>query len=170
MGATTFSTFALGKNAREAFRQAQEHARYEYGHGGYTGTIAEKPGFVLFEIPKGTRCSATRFLDLVAQADEYIDGEYGYQQRDLDNARNATEKRKIQAQINKDKRRREAWWRKLNPDLAAAVRNAARVYSDKWENCVAVRAGGSEAVRIKNQLGRKGTRDRVYFFGGWASC
>lgn len=168
MGATTFETYGLGKTASEAFANARERALYNYGHAGYTGTIAEKPGYVLFVIPKGVRCTASRFLELVAQADEFL--EDGYHQWDLDHARNATEKRKIQAQINKDKRRRDAWWRKLNPQLAAAVRNAAKVYNEKWENCVAVKAGTTEATRIKNNAGRKGTHDKVYFFGGWASC
>ena len=45
MGATTFSTYGLGKTAGDAFYAAQDRARYEYGHGGYTGTIAEKSGY-----------------------------------------------------------------------------------------------------------------------------
>ena len=42
MGASTFLTRATGKTAREAFASATSDARYEHGHGGYTGTIAEK--------------------------------------------------------------------------------------------------------------------------------
>ena len=42
MGATEFFTTSSGKTAQEAFRSAVEEAQYEYGHGGYTGTIAEK--------------------------------------------------------------------------------------------------------------------------------
>jgi hypothetical protein len=42
MGASEFFTSASGKNVKEAFREATEDARYENGHGGYTGTIAEK--------------------------------------------------------------------------------------------------------------------------------
>jgi len=33
---------AKGKTAQEAFDAAVAQARHEYGHGGYTGTIAEK--------------------------------------------------------------------------------------------------------------------------------
>ena len=47
MGATTFSTQASGKTASEAFSNAVSSAAYEYGHGGYTGSIAEKHSFVL---------------------------------------------------------------------------------------------------------------------------
>ncbi len=46
MGAAQFSSFALGKNAKVAFARARREAAYWHGHGGYTGTIAEKPGFV----------------------------------------------------------------------------------------------------------------------------
>lgn len=47
MGATTFETLARGKDAREAFTSACQAARHEYGHGGYTGTIAEKHSYVM---------------------------------------------------------------------------------------------------------------------------
>lgn len=46
MGAVTFSQVARGASAKEAFQAAQEEARYNYGHAGYTGTIAEKDSFV----------------------------------------------------------------------------------------------------------------------------
>jgi len=46
MGAVDFYTFAKGDTAKEAFNSAVDRARYEYGHGGYTGTIAEKSSFV----------------------------------------------------------------------------------------------------------------------------
>ena len=42
MGANTFLDFSYGKNMDEAFRRAVDQAQWEYGHGGYTGTIAEK--------------------------------------------------------------------------------------------------------------------------------
>jgi hypothetical protein len=44
MGACDFYEVAQGKTAREAFQRAVEDAQYESGHGGYTGTIAEKGG------------------------------------------------------------------------------------------------------------------------------
>lgn len=46
MGATTFETIAFGRTAGEAFDAAVKDALYWHGHGGYTGTIAEKDGFV----------------------------------------------------------------------------------------------------------------------------
>lgn len=51
MGASDFSCRAKGKSAREAFARARAEAQYERGHGGYTGTIAEKHEFVLIKVP-----------------------------------------------------------------------------------------------------------------------
>jgi hypothetical protein len=53
MGATTFFTEASGKDPESAFWSAVQEAKYESGHGGYTGTIAEKNEFTLIKIPDG---------------------------------------------------------------------------------------------------------------------
>jgi hypothetical protein len=53
MGACTFITVAKGKTAKEAFNAACEKARYDFGHAGYTGTIAEKIEFVTITLPAG---------------------------------------------------------------------------------------------------------------------
>lgn len=50
MGATDFSTTSSAKTAQLAFRKAQEEARYEDGHGGYTGTIAEVSSFRMVDV------------------------------------------------------------------------------------------------------------------------
>jgi hypothetical protein len=47
VGAQIFYHEGSGENADEAFAQAAEIARYEYGHRGETGTIAEKNAYVL---------------------------------------------------------------------------------------------------------------------------
>lgn len=51
MGAHDFTCSAYGKTANDAFQAARDHAAWEHGHGGYTGTIAEKHDFTLFAIP-----------------------------------------------------------------------------------------------------------------------
>lgn len=53
MGGQIFSSVGKGKTIDEAFRASVESAKYEYGHGGYTGTIAEKHGYVLVSVPTG---------------------------------------------------------------------------------------------------------------------
>ncbi len=40
--------------AAEAYHTAVAEAQYDYGHAGYTGTIAEKNGFLLIPNPKCT--------------------------------------------------------------------------------------------------------------------
>jgi len=50
-GGTTFEEIVEGKSARDAFDKAVKQARFEYGHGGYTGSIAEKDGFVMLKVP-----------------------------------------------------------------------------------------------------------------------
>ena len=53
MGADTFRATARAKSASEAFDMLYDQAKYDHGHAGYTGTIAEKPGFRIFEPPEG---------------------------------------------------------------------------------------------------------------------
>src|SRR5271157_2358261 len=52
-GAVDFQTVGKGKTVQEAFNDAVSEAQYEKGHGGYSGTIAEKHGFVLIKPPAG---------------------------------------------------------------------------------------------------------------------
>lgn len=49
MGANTFIHIAEGRTADEAFDRARDDARYEHGHGGYSGSIAEKDRFVMID-------------------------------------------------------------------------------------------------------------------------
>jgi hypothetical protein len=69
MGATSFSAVGVGRDVREAFNNAVEEAHYENGHGGYTGTIAEKPSYVVHEAP--SRISAEKFAGWVEDWSNY---------------------------------------------------------------------------------------------------
>lgn len=51
MGGCTFEDVAFGKTCQDAFSRCVDEARYNYGHAGYTGTIAEKDQFVEFKCP-----------------------------------------------------------------------------------------------------------------------
>ena len=56
MGAEAFvSVSSLCNNADEAYRLVVRDAQYEHGHGGYSGTIAEKSGYYLIPRPHGMR-------------------------------------------------------------------------------------------------------------------
>lgn len=73
MGATTFETRGKGKTAEAAFKALREEALHMYGHGGYTGTIAEKDRFVEVTIPKAIRDDAQAFS---AKIDHLLDTEF----------------------------------------------------------------------------------------------
>ncbi|MFJ4010969.1 hypothetical protein [Streptomyces sp. NPDC090026] len=52
MGAYEFTNYQDGTDVQQAFDTAVEQAQYEYGHGGYTGTLAEKTSYtVITETP-----------------------------------------------------------------------------------------------------------------------
>jgi len=76
MGADTFMNWAKGKTAKLAFNAAVEEACYEHGHGGYTGTIAEKSSFVMIALPAGQDAGeyASKLLDA---DDPRIDDKWG---------------------------------------------------------------------------------------------
>ncbi|MCJ8332420.1 MAG: hypothetical protein HRT89_21215 [Lentisphaeria bacterium] len=75
MGAETFMTQANGKSAQDAFNAAVEDANYEHGHGGYTGTIAEKCNFTT--IPSTEENSYDYAEKLIDEGDERIDDKWG---------------------------------------------------------------------------------------------
>lgn len=76
MGACTFMTTAKGANPREAFKAAVAEARYMHGHGGYTGTIAEKSDYVIIDLPPG-RLPNDFAHELIEKADARIDSKWG---------------------------------------------------------------------------------------------
>lgn len=51
MGANTFVEQGAGESPKQALGTLVEQACYEYGHGGYTGSIAEKGGDGLKRFP-----------------------------------------------------------------------------------------------------------------------
>lgn len=61
MGAQTFQSSGYGKTAKEVFTRLVSEAKYEYGHGGYTGSIAEKDSFV--EVTKPADMDLETFID-----------------------------------------------------------------------------------------------------------
>tara|TARA_Y100001973_G_scaffold73212_1_gene106774 strand:+ start:561 stop:851 length:291 start_codon:yes stop_codon:yes gene_type:complete len=58
MGATTFQTLSSGATPDDAFDGAVSEAKYYYGHGGYTGTIAEKNTFTMATTEQLTKTEA----------------------------------------------------------------------------------------------------------------
>ena len=76
MGACDFQCKAKGASAKEAFQNARARAQYENGHGGYTGTIAEKHEFKMIPLPQGADpyVESSRMIDA---GDPRIDDKWG---------------------------------------------------------------------------------------------
>ena len=69
MGAVNFECEARGKTVSDAYSTAVEDARYWHGHGGYTGTIAEKHGFTEYIVPDGKAADVIALLVNASDAD-----------------------------------------------------------------------------------------------------
>lgn len=77
MGAEQFDIVVSGATAEEAFNAAVKQAQYDYGHAGYTGTIAEKQSFVIVgKVPTLHEAEAMA-ADLLRNGDARIDDKWG---------------------------------------------------------------------------------------------
>lgn len=68
MGSENFDHYSEGADVKVAFREAQEAARYNYGHSGYTGTIAEKDSAVII-----TEAGTLAYSEALELADTLLD-------------------------------------------------------------------------------------------------
>jgi len=78
IGGATFFTYGYGKDAKEAFRRSVEEARWESGHGGYTGTIAEKSSYILIPPSEHKGKNKIKYAEsLIDKEDSRIDDKWG---------------------------------------------------------------------------------------------
>lgn len=78
MGAEEFQTTSNHRWSHRAFREAVESAQYNYGHAGYTGTIAEKDSFVVIQFDPIALNDAQALADkLLEDNDPRIDDKWG---------------------------------------------------------------------------------------------
>jgi hypothetical protein len=160
MGACNFSNLGSGPDVRAAFRSRVEQAQWEHGHGGYSGTIAEKHDVALFVLP--ARWTADRFEEAVWTLGELVsDQEYAACEVRFHSSAPAR-KRLAQAE-----RKLAAFRKKLGPH-AATLERAAKVANDKWGAAVAVEVSAAErrAYAARNGLKRG---QKVFRFFGMAS-
>ena len=76
MGADVFMITATGVSARDAFTNARQEALYDYGHRGYTGSIAEKHDFSVIPLKEGL--APRKYADeLIDDCDPRIDNKWG---------------------------------------------------------------------------------------------
>jgi hypothetical protein len=78
MGADTFSTYIIVTGSlKEAFDEAVKRALYDYGHAGYTGTLAEKDSFVLIGKAESQTEAGALARKLINEGDPRIDDKWG---------------------------------------------------------------------------------------------
>lgn len=78
MGAQQFENeVSTPHSMQAAFDMVRRAALHEYGHGGYTGTIAEKIEVVAIESAIGWNRARARALELLKADDERIDDKWG---------------------------------------------------------------------------------------------
>lgn len=176
MGAEFFEVVVKAKSPEAAFVSAQRQAFYDYGHAGYTGTIAEKPGFIYFgqvnmrandyldayekvqscvcdPVVEYTEEEKKRLEELRAQFETWLPTEiFNF------NSPKAKKNGMISDKIHKieDKARERAKAKalaKLPPELAKLVPpRMVDVADSKWDEAACV------------------LTDDGYLFFGWASC
>lgn len=77
MGADEFFTQSFGKTAEEAFKSARDEALHDYGHRGYTGSIAEKQRFTLISVPPECDDPQGFAQELLDKFDPRVDDKWG---------------------------------------------------------------------------------------------
>lgn len=77
MGAVDFYTEGEGPTLQKAFNKAVEEAQYEHGHGGYTGTIAEKQSVKLVGTVDSTEQAHELAYKLIEDEDPRVDDKWG---------------------------------------------------------------------------------------------
>ena len=150
MGADHFTDYATGKTVGEAFDKARRDAQYEYGHGGYTGSIAEKSGYIEIPVPKGTIAER-----LVAKGYEAASA---WESAKWNDGYKPTAKERAAVKYLTDKLGERTYERFMEA-----------AHGDKWGPAAALQITGAAAVKLKERLGRKGTHDKVFILTGYAS-
>jgi hypothetical protein len=77
MGAEQFTAKAIGETSKLAFASAVKQAQYDFGHAGYTGSIAEKQTFVLIGSAPDAKSAESMAEDLLDANDERVTDKWG---------------------------------------------------------------------------------------------
>lgn len=77
MGGQTFYQVGTGTIAKQAFKAAVDQALYDYGHAGYTGTLAEKSEFVMMGEAPNEEAAEEMADNFIHKCDKRIDDKWG---------------------------------------------------------------------------------------------
>lgn len=146
MGASPFLEILVGRDLEKEFDKAVADAQYNYGHAGYTGSIAEKGGYVnVGTLP--SRLSITRLEELIYEYEDW-------------------------SSANDEYNRNGGKWPGPHPvpeTWRTFVEKVTPLYNDKWGPAVVFEVKGGAAAEIKRQHRREGSWDRVWVAMGLAS-
>lgn len=157
MGACDFVTEGVGKDPVDAFTTAVKEARWEFGHGGYTGTIAEKGGFVL--IPRPARVSTEKAVRVIMEA--------VYHRASLFHHPDTPK-----AELNKWERQAKKAYDQVVAWYGSRANSIIEQFEDKWGHALAMEADPATVKKMRSswkwsnrwKRGYKG-----YIFFGMAS-
>ena len=160
MGATEFAIDNFGKDLNDAYNKQVTSDRYNFGHSGYTGTLAEKDGCVLIDRPP--RITAGRLVDTIIDAEQWMfwmDTDEKY--------RHAYAKPK--AGCRQAGERLNEWYHPVRGFKQGAIdaRGICNTYGEKWGPALAVEQSPAEKKKRWSDLPR-GTKTFLFF--GMASC
>lgn len=160
MGANAFETMSHGKTAREAFHAAAEAAAWECGHGGYTGTIAEKSDFALYTLPP--RVMAPKVIAALYRA------ETPEQQREVKKywAESKVKQTAEQKRWAREGAKAFQWLASTFGERVAV--GMVETFNDKWGPAVAFEVTGKarDRYRLYTNVPRG---QKVFVFTGYAS-
>jgi hypothetical protein len=192
MGATTFEDYGWGKTPRDAFKTAKEEAYYEVGHGGYTGTIAEKDSYVMIDVPSKWQGREEEYAyHLMNEDDPRIADKWGPAGCILLESRDATEEIPTGVTVSKYKQEGARKWQTVyiirSLDDRAYYRvevsqteaeKVAKDYSKAHNQRMVIDIekklmnGNPRIVTVtpKTKVVKSKNAENKYIFFGWASC
>ena len=77
MGAQEFECTGKGTTAQEAFNNATDMARFDYGNSGYTGSIAEKTSFKMITCPEDNDAVNAKVDEVMNDENHWIQNKWG---------------------------------------------------------------------------------------------
>ena len=163
MGATEFADDNFGKTVGDAYNKQVDSDHYNFGHSGYTGTLAEKDGYVLIDRPP--RIRADRLKDIIFDAERWLfwletDEKYRHAYTEPE------------AKCRKAWERLSEWYPYVHPMFHPMVYGYSadricKLYEDKWGPALAVELSPAEKKERWNGLPRG---SKTFLFFGMASC
>jgi hypothetical protein len=77
MGSRAFSILSIGSTPDEAFHLAKAKALECHPSAGYTGSIAEKSSFILFQSAESMGMSLSRWIESIIENHDSVKDEWG---------------------------------------------------------------------------------------------